>query len=187
MKDQDTQTIYLSDYQPPAFLVDHVELEFILHPKRTRVSSKIQFRKNPKSQSTKFFLHGEELNLISSQINGANVEPKLFSSGLTCEVPDTPFTWQAEVEIDPSSNTELSGLYMSNGMFCTQCEPEGFRRITYYPDRPDVMATFDVKIHSQLPHTLSNGEKLGETKKNIRMAGPLAKTVISFCFGGRHV
>ena len=184
MKDQDTQTIYLSDYQPPAFLVDHVELEFILHPTKTRVSSKIQFRKNPKSHSTKFFLHGEELNLISSQINGANVEPKLFSSGLSCEVPDTPFTWQAEVEINPSSNTALSGLYMSNGMFCTQCEPEGFRRITYYPDRPDVMATFDVKIHSELPYTLSNGEKLRETKKISEWQDPWPKPSYLFALVG---
>ena len=183
MTNQDRPTIYLSDYQPPAFLIDHVELEFKLHPTKTRVLSKIKFRKNPNAQVTDFFLFGEELNLISSQINGVDVEPQLSNSGLSCDVPDTPFTWQAEVEINPSSNTELSGLYMSNGMFCTQCEPEGFRRITYYPDRPDVMATFDVTIHSELPHTLSNGEPLGRKKKYVKMARSLAKAILSFCFG----
>ena len=184
MTNQDRPTIYLSDYQPPAFLIDHVELEFKLHPTKTRVLSKIKFRKNPSSQETDFFLFGEELKLISSQINGVDVKPQLSSSGLSCDVPDTPFTWQAEVEINPSSNTELSGLYMSNGMFCTQCEPEGFRRITYYPDRPDVMAPFDVTIHSELPHTLSNGEPLGRKKNTSKWHDPWPKPSYLFALVG---
>ena len=175
MTNQDTQTIYLSDYQPPAFLVDHVELEFVLDPTCTRVLSTIKFRKNPESKITKFFLHGEELKFISAQINGVNVKPLHTEAGLSCEVPDAPFTWKAEVEINPSANTALSGLYMSNGMFCTQCEPEGFRRITYYPDRPDVMATFDVKIHSDLPYALSNGEPLGQTGNVTKWSDPWPK------------
>ena len=184
MTNQDRPTIYLSDYQPPAFLIDHVELEFKLHPTKTRVLSKIKFRKNPSSQETDFFLFGEELKLISSQIDGVDVKPQLSSSGLSCDVPDTPFTWQAEVEINPSSNTELSGLYMSNGMFCTQCEPEGFRRITYYPDRPDVMAPFDVTIHSELPHTLSNGEPLGRKKNTSKWHDPWPKPSYLFALVG---
>ena len=184
MTNQDRPTIYLSDYQPPAFLIDHVELEFKLHPTKTRVLSKIKFRKNPSSQETDFFLFGEELKLISSQINGVDVKPQLSNSGLSCDVPDTPFTWQAEVEINPSSNTELSGLYMSNGMFCTQCEPEGFRRITYYPDRPDVMAPFDVTIHSELPHTLSNGEPLGRKKNTSKWHDPWPKPSYLFALVG---
>ncbi len=184
MTNQDRPTIYLSDYQPPAFLIDHVELEFKLHPTKTRVLSKIKFRKNPSSQETDFFLFGEELKLISSQINGVDVKPQLSNLGLSCDVPDTPFTWQAEVEINPSSNTELSGLYMSNGMFCTQCEPEGFRRITYYPDRPDVMAPFDVTIHSELPHTLSNGEPLGRKKNTSKWHDPWPKPSYLFALVG---
>ena len=184
MTNQDRPTIYLSDYRPPAFLIDHVELEFKLHPTKTRVLSKIKFRKNPSSQETDFFLFGEELKLISSQINSVDVEPQLSNSGLSCNVPDTPFTWQAEVEINPSSNTELSGLYMSNGMFCTQCEPEGFRRITYYPDRPDVMAPFDVTIHSELPHTLSNGEPLGRKKNTSKWHDPWPKPSYLFALVG---
>ena len=184
MTNQDKPTIYLSDYQPPAFLIDHVELEFKLHPTKTRVLSKIKFKKNPNSKSTDFFLFGEELKLISSKINGVDVEPQLSNSGLSCDVPDTPFTWQAEVEINPSSNTELSGLYMSNGMFCTQCEPEGFRRITYYLDRPDVMAPFDVIIHGELPHTLSNGEPLGREGNTSKWHDPWPKPSYLFALVG---
>jgi aminopeptidase N len=184
MTNQDRPTIYLSDYQPPAFLIDHVELEFKLHPTKTRVLSKIKFKKNPNSKATDFFLFGEELKLISSKINGVDVEPQLSNSGLSCDVPDTPFTWQAEVEINPSSNTELSGLYMSNGMFCTQCEPEGFRRITYYLDRPDVMAPFDVIIHGELPHTLSNGEPLGREGNTSKWHDPWPKPSYLFALVG---
>ena len=72
-------------------------------------------------------------------------------------LPDGPFTWEAEVEIAPEDNTALEGLYMSNGMYCTQCEAEGFRKITFYPDRPDVMAPFRVRIEADLPVLLSNG------------------------------
>ena len=77
-------------------------------------------------------------------------------------MPIGPFTWEAEVEIDPAANTALEGLYLSNGMFCTQCEAEGFRKITYYPDRPDVMAPFTVRIESDLPVLLSNGNPVAD-------------------------
>ena len=105
----------------------------------------------------RFFLHGEELKLVSARIDGRPVVPQLVEGGLICEVPDAPFVWEAEVEIDPAANTALEGLYMSNGMYCTQCEAEGFRKITFYPDRPDVMAVFHVRIESDLPVLLSNG------------------------------
>ena len=181
---QDTQTIFLADYQPPAFLVDHVALEFTLHPTATRVRSTVKFRKNPDSPVTDFFLHGENLNLLSAYINGVAVSPIMTDSGLTCDVPETPFIWQSEVEIDPSANTSLSGLYMSNGMFCTQCEAEGFRRITYYPDRPDVMAPFDVTIHSDLPYSLSNGEPLGREGDTSRWQDPWPKPAYLFALVG---
>ena len=181
---QDTQTIFLADYQPPAFLVDHVALEFTLHPTATRVRSTVKFRKNPDSPITDFFLHGENLNLLSAYINGVAVSPIMTDSGLTCDVPETPFIWQSEVEIDPSANTSLSGLYMSNGMFCTQCEAEGFRRITYYPDRPDVMAPFDVTIHSDLPYALSNGEPLGREGDTSRWQDPWPKPAYLFALVG---
>ncbi len=180
MTSPETQKIYLANYQPPAFLVDHVALEFTLHPTATRVRSTVKFRKNPDSPVGKFFLHGEGLKLLSSYINGVAVSPDISDMGLTCDVPSVPFIWQSEVEIDPSANTSLSGLYMSNGMFCTQCEAEGFRRITYYPDRPDVMAPFDVTIHSDLPFALSNGEPLGHEGGTSRWQDPWVKPAYLF-------
>jgi aminopeptidase N len=157
MKDVDGRTIYLKDYAPPAYLVERVELTFVLAPEATRVKSRIRFTPNPESASRDFFLHGEELKLVSASVDGQAVTPAVTDEGLTCEVPDAPFTWEAEVEIAPARNTALEGLYMSNGMYCTQCEAEGFRKITYYPDRPDVMAVFTVRIESELPVMLSNG------------------------------
>ncbi len=156
-RDAPPQTVYLKDYKPFGYLVDKVELTFRLHPERTRVLSRIAFRPNPAASERRFFLHGEGLTLIGAAIDGAPVEPLPEEGGLSCAVPERPFTWEAEVEINPSANTALEGLYMSNGMYCTQCEAEGFRKITYYPDRPDVMAPFDVRIESELPVLLSNG------------------------------
>ncbi len=151
--------IRLSEYAPPAFQIDDVQLEFHLHPTKTRVLSKISFRKNLQS-SGDFVLNGESLNLISATINGAPLpDPKLTDTTLTLarnRLPDS-FTWQAEVEINPEANTSLDGLYMSKRMYCTQCEAEGFRKITYFPDRPDVMAVFDVTIYDDAPDLLSNG------------------------------
>ncbi len=151
------QPIYLSDYTPPAYLVDKVELTFRLSPRATRVVSRIAFRPNPATDDREFFLHGQNLRLISAQVDGAPVQPDVTPAGLRLSVPDAPFLWEAEVEIDPEANTALEGLYMSNGMYCTQCEAEGFRKITYYPDRPDVMAPFDVRIEGDFPVLLSNG------------------------------
>jgi len=153
----DEKTIYLKDYTPPAYLVEDVHLTFKLSGKTTRVISKIRFLPNPATENRDFFLHGEHLGLIRASINGQDWKPHVTDNGLTAQVPDAPFTWECEVEIAPEDNTALEGLYMSGGMYCTQCEAEGFRRITYYPDRPDVMAVFTVRIESDLPVLLSNG------------------------------
>ena len=161
MNDTAPQTIYLSDYTPPAYLIDSVQLTFQLHPTATRVRSKIQFRPNPDTTDRRFFLHGEQLTLIGAMIDGTLIKPRLVSGGLEADVPDAPFTFEAEVEISPSTNTALEGLYMSNGMYSTQCEAEGFRKITYYPDRPDVMATFTVAIEGDEKVLLSNGNPTG--------------------------
>ena len=180
MTAENSQTIYLKDYQEPAYLVEHVALEFDLHPTATRVRSTVKFQPNPNSSSSEFFLHGENLTLLAAYINGAAVTPVMSEAGLTCTVPAGAFIWQCEVEINPSANTELSGLYMSNGMFCTQCEAEGFRRITYYPDRPDVMAPFDVTIHSDLPYALSNGEPMRREGTTRRWQDPWPKPAYLF-------
>src|SRR6056297_2560399 len=175
MKDASPQTIYLADYTPPPFLVENVHLTFRLSPEKTRVVSKVEFRPNPASDSREFFLHGENLRLTSAKIDGAPITPDVTAEGLTADVPDAPFVFEAEVEIDPAGNTALEGLYMSsqdvgassasgreslpaaNAMYCTQCEAEGFRKITYYPDRPDVMGVFTVRIEGDAPVMLSNG------------------------------
>ena len=157
MRDAAPQTIYLKDYTPFGYLIDGVDLTFRLHPNKTRVLSRIRFRPNPDATDMRFFLHGERLKLISAQIDGHPIDPVVTSVGLTCKVPDRPFVWEAEVEINPAANTALEGLYMSNSMYSTQCEAEGFRKITYYPDRPDVMAPFSVRIEGQEKVMLSNG------------------------------
>jgi len=164
MRDAAPQTIYLADYTPFGWTVDSVSLHFTLSPSATRVRSEIRFAPNPEAPAQEFFLHGEKLNLISTTIDGVPVTPQLAQKGLTCDVPDGPFTFQAEVEIDPAGNTALEGLYLSNGMYCTQCEAEGFRKITYYPDRPDVMSIFTVTIDGPHSVLLSNGNptKTGE-------------------------
>ncbi len=180
MRDAAPQTIYLADYTPFGFIVDTVDLTFDLDPHRTRVKSRIAFRPNPDAADRTFFLHGEMLNLISARIDGTPVTPTLTDTGLTCAVPDAPFIFEAEVEIDPKGNTALEGLYMSNGMYCTQCEAEGFRKITYYPDRPDVMATFTVTINGPHPVLLSNGNPVTTSKHHAEWHDPWPKPAYLF-------
>jgi aminopeptidase N len=161
-------TIRLADYTPPVWLIDHVKLDFRLGTEKTRVLSEVAFRLNPDrtpGASRDLRLDGELLDLKSAAVNGAAVSPSVDSAGLTVDgaaLPDT-FDWAAEVEIDPASNKALEGLYLSNGMFCTQCEAEGFRKITFFPDRPDVMAPYEVRVEADKathPVLLSNGERM---------------------------
>ncbi|CUH98223.1 aminopeptidase N [Leisingera aquaemixtae] len=156
------KTFYLKDYTPFGYDAESVHLTFRLAPETTRVISRIRFTPKPDAADRTFFLHGEELKLISAKIDCQAVTPELVEGGLKCEVPGAPFTWEAEVEINPADNTALEGLYMSNHMYCTQCEAEGFRKITYYPDRPDVMSTFTVRIEGDEPVMLSNGNPMGQ-------------------------
>ncbi len=157
MRDAAPKTIYLKDYTPFGYRVDDVHLTFDLAPSATHVTSRIRFVPNPDASDTTFFLHGENLTLLRASIDGEDVTPDVTPEGLTCEVPTIPFTWECEVRIDPAANTALEGLYLSNGMYCTQCEAEGFRKITFYPDRPDVMSTFTVRINGPHSVLLSNG------------------------------
>ena len=160
MKTATAPTIHLSDYTPFSHSVNDVSLTFKLSPKATRVISRITFSPNDNTDGQDLFLNGENLKLISASIDSVTVTPDLTDKGLTisaADLPDGPFIWQAEVQIDPAANTALEGLYMSNGMYCTQCEAEGFRKITYYPDRPDVMSVFTVRVEGDGPVLLSNG------------------------------
>ena len=180
MRDAAPTTIYLADYTPFGWHVESVDLHFTLKPNATRVRSVIRFAPNPEATQDRFFLHGEALKLISAQIDGAPANPAVTDDGLTCDVPDGPFTWEAEVEIDPAGNTALEGLYMSNGMYCTQCEAEGFRKITYYPDRPDVMSIFTVTIDGPHPVLLSNGNPVETSKHHAKWHDPWPKPAYLF-------
>jgi len=157
----------LADYRPYPFTIGRVGLTFRLAPRATRVLSSIAFAPNPERPGRHDLrLDGRNLRLIAAAIDGRDVTGRLRTDaeGLTvpaAELPEGPFTWTAEVEIAPEGNTALEGLYISRGMYCTQCEAEGFRKITFYPDRPDVMARFRVRIESDLPVLLSNGNPAG--------------------------
>ncbi|MDA8586340.1 aminopeptidase N [Rhodobacteraceae bacterium] len=162
MTDAAPQPIRLADYTAPNWLVEDVHLTFRLHPERTTVQSRIRFVPNPDTTERHFELMGEDLTLKSVRIDGQDCEYSVNDGLLTAKVPPRAFTWECEVEINPSANTLLEGLYMSNGIYCTQCEAEGFRKITFYPDRPDVMAPFTVRIEGDAPVLLSNGDPTGQ-------------------------
>ncbi|WP_295449152.1 M1 family aminopeptidase, partial [uncultured Pseudophaeobacter sp.] len=176
----EAETFYLKDYTPFGFEVESVQLTFRLAPHATRVLSQIRFTPKPGAADPQFFLHGEKLNLISAKIDGVAVSPVITAEGLTCDTPAEPFLWEAEVEIDPASNTALEGLYMSGGMYCTQCEAEGFRKITYYPDRPDVMSTFTVRIEGDEEVLLSNGNPVSQSQGLAEWHDPWPKPAYLF-------
>ncbi|MDP2578639.1 aminopeptidase N [Shimia thalassica] len=180
MRDAAPTTIFLKDYTPFGFIIDGVELTFRLAPKATRVLSRIKFRPNPDATDKRFFLHGESLTLISAAIDGKSADVRDVDGGIEADVPDAPFVWEAEVEINPQDNTALEGLYMSNGMYCTQCEAEGFRKITYYPDRPDVMAAFEVTIEGNEKVLLSNGNPLSQSQGFAKWQDPWPKPAYLF-------
>ena len=163
MSEQAPRAVRLADYTPAPWLAEHVELTFRLAPAATRVQARIAFRPDPARPGRHpLRLDGEGVRLISAAVDGVARELTPDATGLTLEdLPEGPFLWESEVEIAPEANTALEGLYMSNGMYCTQCEAEGFRKITFYPDRPDVMATFRVRVESDRPVMLSNGNPVG--------------------------
>ncbi|MDQ6999339.1 MAG: aminopeptidase N [Mariprofundus sp.] len=158
------KTIYLKDYIAPAFLVDHVSLTFTLRPTSTDVVSVVRYRRNPSVVSAGGLeLDGHDMELISVRLDGCELSEDsyaLHDSGLRIQnVPDS-FELEVSTRLNPEANTALEGLYRSGDIYCTQCEAQGFRRITYYPDRPDVMATFSVRILADKqtnPVLLSNG------------------------------
>ncbi|WP_281663426.1 aminopeptidase N [Paraburkholderia fungorum] len=156
-----------ADYAPPAFLIDTVALEFDLVPERTVVRNTMRVRRNPDAaRASNLELMGEQLEFVSAEMNGAAfANAHAHEHGLTLEnVPDN-FELTLTSICNPAENTTLSGLYVSGGNFFTQCEAEGFRRITYFLDRPDVMATFTVTLRASkadYPVLLSNGNLLEE-------------------------
>ncbi len=163
MRTDSATAIRRLDYACPAYLVDTIDLGFDLDPGATRVAARSTLRRNPDSTQRELVLHGEELDLVAIRINGKALSKRQYSLQhgrlVVPHAPDT-FTLDIETLIRPDRNTSLMGLYVSNGNFFTQCEAEGFRKITFFPDRPDVMATYRVMLRAdkaQYPVLLSNG------------------------------
>ena len=160
--DQKNNRIYLKDYAAPDFHISKTELEFDLNKNRTRVRSRLQIERNG-AHHRPLVLHGEKLDLISVSLNHQKLNGNDWvrsDSTLTLDLDTDHAVLEIETEINPAANSELSGLYASADTLCTQCEPEGFRRITYFLDRPDVLSQYRVTLRalkSDYPVLLSNG------------------------------
>jgi aminopeptidase N len=166
MNETARQPKLLKDYAPPPYLIKEVELDVKLAPRATRVASKLRMRPNANvaTGGSPLHLDGEGLSLETVALDGKALSPsdyELKDGSLTIpHVPAHPFTLELVTYCDPETNTALSGLYLSRGTYCTQCEPEGFRRITFFLDRPDVLAVYTVRIEAEreaAPVLLSNG------------------------------
>jgi aminopeptidase N len=179
-------TIYRKDYVAPGFWVDTVEMGFDLHPQRTHVATRITMRRNHDSAEKDLVLFGEDIKLLQLRMNGVNLKKSAYT--LTKErlvisnAPDQ-VTLDIETAIAADKNTTMSGLYVSNGNFFTQCEAEGFRKITFFPDRPDVMASYTVMLRGDkklYPVLLSNGNlieqgDLGDGRHYAKWEDPFKK------------
>lgn len=160
------QIIYRKDYQAPDYEIISVDLAFLVEKQFTLVKANIKFKKNDQSQSNNLFLNGVDLELKRIQIDGMDLPDNAFElskEGLTLTHLPDEFELKTTVKIYPNKNTALEGLYQSGQNFLTQCEAEGFRKITFYPDRPDVLAPFMVTIvadKKNYPVLLSNGNPL---------------------------
>lgn len=165
MRTDDAPLIRLEDYRPSDWLIDTVDLDISLHPQKTRVRALIALRPNPEGQpGAPLTLDGDELALKALSLDGKPLDASAFTvtpQALTIPAPPPhDFTLTIETEVDPSANTKLMGLYRSSKVYCTQCEADGFRRITYFLDRPDVMSVYTVRLEAakaEAPVLLSNG------------------------------
>jgi aminopeptidase N len=165
MRTESAPLIRLDDYRVPDFLIDSVHLDIHLDAERTRVRALLAIRPNPAVEDrAPLVLDGDELTLVSLLLNGEAAQADSYevsAQSLTLKAPPRkPFTLTIETEVNPQANTKLMGLYRSSGVFCTQCEADGFRRITYFLDRPDVMSIYTVRLEADAdacPVLLSNG------------------------------
>ncbi|MCP4038633.1 MAG: aminopeptidase N [bacterium] len=186
-------TVYRHDYRPPDYWVDRVDLDFELGEESTRVRATLAVRRNEilSGDPPPLVLNGEELTLHRVAIDGRELAAHEYSvEGEQLRVPDVParFRFETEVTINPKANTALSGLYCSGDMFCTQCEAMGFRRITWFPDRPDIMSRYSTTITAdptRYPVLLSNGnlthdEELEDGRRRVRWEDPYPKPCYLF-------
>ena len=165
MRTEEARPVRLEDYRPPDWLVESVELDVTLDPVATLVRATLTLRPNGNGTApAPLMLDGDALELRALKLDGAALPPEQFvatADRLTiAQPPHRPFRLEIETVVDPSANTQLMGLYRSGSIYCTQCEAEGFRRITYFPDRPDVMAVYTTRIEAEkadAPVLLANG------------------------------
>ncbi|MFL9812510.1 aminopeptidase N [Stutzerimonas sp. VN223-3] len=168
MRTEQPKVIHLKDYQAPEYLIDETHLTFELYEDRTLVHAQLVMRRNPEAGAglPPLQLHGQDLELMSLSLNDCQLglgDYEIAEESLTLQPDSAAFTLDSTVVIHPESNTALEGLYKSGSMFCTQCEAEGFRKITYYLDRPDVMSKFTTTVSAEkqaYPILLSNGNPL---------------------------
>ena len=180
MRTEQATPVRLQDYRPPDWLVETVDLDVLLDPHATRVRATLLLKPNPKAgAAAPLVLDGDGLDLKSLKLDGALLSAEQYLADpdrLTiAQPPQRPFRLEVETVLDPSANTRLMGLYRSGATYCTQCEAEGFRRITYFPDRPDVMAVYTTRIEAETadaPVLLANG--------NLTTSGRIAGTTRHF-------
>jgi aminopeptidase N len=152
------------DYRPPDWLVPEIRLEFDLNPERTRVRATLSVERNG-AHDRPLRLDGDGLRLVSVNADGMEAPSRFEGEQLVIEMSGDRAMIETEVEIGPAANTKLMGLYASGGMLCTQCEAEGFRRITFFPDRPDVLSKYRVRMEAEakrFPILLSNGNRVAQ-------------------------
>ncbi len=193
MTEQGDQTVYLKDYLPPAYLVDQAELFFDLGEESVQVRSKLSLRRNPASSAPAgtVVLQGQDLVLEELRLDGQPLPPdryRIEGENLIIEQVPEAFELESRVAIRPQDNTALEGLYKSKEIFCTQCEAEGFRKITFFPDRPDVMTRITTTIAAdkkRYPVLLSNGNPspvldLGDGRHQVTWRDPHPKPCYLF-------
>jgi len=158
------QAIHRADYRPPDWLVPGITLDFALDPERTIVRARLEVSRNG-DHHRPLRLDGEDLELLSLTVDGEAREPRFADDQLVIDLAGATAIIETEVAIRPAANTKLMGLYSSGGLLCTQCESQGFRRITYFPDRPDVLSRYRVRMSAAkaaFPVLLSNGNPIAE-------------------------
>jgi len=173
MKNASARTTYLKDYRPPPFTIETTDLSFDLYEDHATVVSKLLFKRNGAAEEDSLCLDGQLLQLERVLIDGKELEPEQYlKDDESLTIPELSkllgpsfqeFRFECHTRIEPQNNTALEGLYKSKKMFCTQCEAEGFRRITYYLDRPDVMSKFTTTVAAEkakYPVLLSNGNNI---------------------------
>ncbi len=193
MLQETPKTTYLSDYRPPEYLIDQVDLRFYLDEAEARVHSVLSMQRNPAAENAgqSLRLQGEQLELLFITLNGDELKADAYTldeEGVTIHQVPERFTLESSVRIKPQENTALEGLYQSGSMFCTQCEAEGFRKITWFLDRPDVMSRFTTTIvadRERYPILLSNGnlidqELLEDGRHKVTWEDPFAKPAYLF-------